>query len=52
MVNIQWLTDVMLGNFSALNQTEHIKYQQFTNPPNFIFDPTLVPNLMRTIPKI
>lgn len=46
-VNVQWLTDVMLGNFAALNQMEHVKYQQFNNPPNFSFDPILVPNLMR-----
>lgn len=47
VVNVQWLTDVMLGNFSALNQMEHLKFQQFTVPPNFCFDPILVPNLMR-----
>lgn len=47
IVNIQWLSDIMLGNFQAINQMEHIKYQQFPNPPNFSFDPILVPNLMR-----
>ncbi|EFA05726.1 PAX-interacting protein 1 [Tribolium castaneum] len=46
VVNVQWLTDIMLGNFSALNQMEHIMYQQFPTPPNFSFDPKLVPNLM------
>ncbi|KAF5294347.1 hypothetical protein FQR65_LT10800 [Abscondita terminalis] len=46
VVNVQWLTDVMLGNFAALNQIEHIKYQQFTNPPMFNFEPSLVPSLM------
>lgn len=47
VVSVQWLTDVMLGNFSALNQMEHIKYQQFANPPVFNFEPSLVPSLMR-----
>lgn len=46
VVNVQWLTDVMLGHFSALNQLEHIKYQQFPNPPSFNFEPNLVPSLM------
>lgn len=46
VVNIQWLTDIMLGNFTALNQMEHIMYQQFPTTPNFGFDPKLVPNLM------
>ncbi|KAK4878474.1 hypothetical protein RN001_010980 [Aquatica leii] len=46
VVNVQWLTDVMLGNFGALNQLEHIKYQQFPNPPVFNFEPSLVPSLM------
>jgi PAX-interacting protein 1 len=46
VVNVQWLTDIMLGSFTALNQTEHIMYQQFPNPPNFSFDPKLVPTLM------
>ncbi|XP_025831025.1 PAX-interacting protein 1-like isoform X3 [Agrilus planipennis] len=49
VVNIQWLTDVMLGHFSALNHIEHIKYQQFPTPPVFTFDPALVPTLMRTM---
>lgn len=47
VVNAQWLTDIMLGNFTALNQLEHIKYQQFPMPPQFSFDPILVPTLMR-----
>ncbi|XP_072382346.1 uncharacterized protein Ptip [Diabrotica undecimpunctata] len=46
VVNLQWLTDIMLGHFTALNQLEHQIYQQFHNPPNFSFDPKLVPNLM------
>ncbi|CAH1111777.1 unnamed protein product [Psylliodes chrysocephalus] len=46
VVSVQWLTDVMLGHFAALNQLEHQVYQQFPNPPNFSFDPKLVPNLM------
>ncbi|XP_057658096.1 PAX-interacting protein 1-like isoform X1 [Diorhabda carinulata] len=46
VVNVQWLTDIMLGHFTALNQLEHQIYQQFPNPPNFSFDPKLVPNLM------
>ncbi|KAK9754172.1 BRCA1 C Terminus (BRCT) domain [Popillia japonica] len=46
VVNVQWLTDIMLGHFTALNQLEHVKYQHFTDPPNFSFDPLLVPNLM------
>ncbi|KAJ8910501.1 hypothetical protein NQ315_012348 [Exocentrus adspersus] len=46
VVNVQWLTDVMLGNFTAMNQLENQVYQQFPNPPNFTFDPKLVPNLM------
>lgn len=45
-MNVQWLTDIMLGHFTALNQTEHVKYQHFVEPPNFSFDPLLVPNLM------
>lgn len=47
VVNVLWLTDVMLGNFTALSQMEHANYQQFPDPPNFNFDPKLVPNLMR-----
>lgn len=46
VVNVQWLTDLMLGNFSALNQMEHVKYQQFPQPVQFGFDTALVPNLM------
>lgn len=46
VVNVQWLTDLMLGNFSALNQIEHSKYQQFPQPVQFGFDTALVPNLM------
>ncbi|CAG9814579.1 unnamed protein product [Phaedon cochleariae] len=46
VVNVQWLTDVMLGHFAAMNQMDHQMYQQFQNPPNFSFDPKLVPNLM------
>lgn len=52
VVNVQWLTDIMLGSFTALNQTENIMYQQFSTPPNFSFDPKLVPNLMRKYRKI
>ncbi|KAJ8956075.1 hypothetical protein NQ318_016527 [Aromia moschata] len=32
VVNVQWLTDVMLGNFTAMNQMEHQIYQQYHNP--------------------
>ncbi|KAL3271355.1 hypothetical protein HHI36_021839 [Cryptolaemus montrouzieri] len=46
VVNIQWLTDVMLGNFVAMNQMENIVYQQYSDPPNFSFDPKICPNLM------
>nr|CAH7749107.1 unnamed protein product [Callosobruchus chinensis] len=46
VVNVQWLTDIMLGHFTAMNQMENQIYQQFPNPPNFSFDPKLVPNLM------
>lgn len=46
---MQWLTDVMLGHFPALNQTENQLYQQFIQPSNFNFDPKLVPNLMRML---
>lgn len=46
VVNVLWLTDLMLGNFSALNQIEHVKYQQFSQPVQFGFDTALVPNLM------
>lgn len=45
-MNVQWLTDIMLGHFTALNQMDHQMYQQYPTPPNFSFDPKLVPNLM------
>ncbi|XP_060533249.1 PAX-interacting protein 1-like [Cylas formicarius] len=46
VVNVQWLTDVILGNFAALNQTENQAYQTYSSPPNMSFDPKLVPNMM------
>lgn len=45
-VNVQWLTDIILGNFSAMNQMDNQTYQNFSNPPNLSFDPKLVPNVM------
>ncbi|CAH1132708.1 unnamed protein product [Ceutorhynchus assimilis] len=46
VVNVQWLTDIILGNFSAMSQMEHQAYQTYCTPPNFSFDPKLVPNVM------
>lgn len=46
IVNVQWLTDIMLGHFVAMNQMDHQTYQQYPAIPNFNFDPKLVPNLM------
>lgn len=47
MVNVQWLTDILLGNFTAMNQMDNQAYQTYSNPPNLSFDPKIVPNLMR-----
>ncbi|ENN75011.1 hypothetical protein YQE_08327, partial [Dendroctonus ponderosae] len=46
VVNVQWLTDILLGNFTAMNQMENQAYQTYSNPPNLSFDPKIVPNLM------
>lgn len=48
VVNVQWLTDIILGNFTAMNQMDNQAYQTYSNPPNLSFDPKLVPNMMRT----
>ncbi|XP_076254688.1 uncharacterized protein LOC143192843 isoform X2 [Rhynchophorus ferrugineus] len=46
VVNVQWLTDIILGNFTAMNQMDNQIYQTYSNPPNLNFDPKLVPNMM------
>lgn len=47
MLNVQWLSDIMMGNLTALNQTDHTRYQQFNTPNPFSLDYNLNPGLMR-----
>ncbi|KAJ2940230.1 hypothetical protein O0L34_g11798 [Tuta absoluta] len=46
VVTAHWLTDLLLGNMSALSQIENAKYQQFNMPSPFRMDYSLVSHLM------
>jgi PAX-interacting protein 1 len=46
LVNVAWLSDILLGNLSGMSQYETQKYQQFNNPTPFKIDYVLVPQLM------
>ncbi|XP_049699175.2 PAX-interacting protein 1 isoform X1 [Helicoverpa armigera] len=46
VVTAAWLTDLLLGNMSALSQIENAKYQQFNLTSPFRMDYSLVSHLM------
>ncbi|KAJ8712780.1 hypothetical protein PYW08_008084 [Mythimna loreyi] len=46
VVTAAWLTDLLLGNMSALSQIENAKYQQFNVTSPFRMDYSLVSHLM------
>lgn len=45
-VNAQWLCDVLLGNFEALRQIQHSRYQIYNHPEPLAPNPQLVLNLL------
>lgn len=46
MVNVVWLSDLLLGNTSMISQFESPKYQQYTLPQPLRIDHTILPQLM------
>ena len=46
MVNIVWLSDLLLGNTSTLSQFDSPKYQQYNLPQPLRIDHSIVPQLM------
>ena len=46
MVNVHWLSELLLGNQSVAQLTGHQKYQQFSLEDPFRIDYNLVPHLM------
>uniref|UniRef100_A0AAV2JX88 Uncharacterized protein n=1 Tax=Knipowitschia caucasica TaxID=637954 RepID=A0AAV2JX88_KNICA len=45
-VNAQWLCDVLLGNFEALRQIQHSRYQNYSHTEPLAPNPQLVINLL------
>lgn len=46
MVNVLWLSDLLMGNTSQILQYENAKYQSFTQQQPLRIDFTVVPHLM------
>ena len=46
VVNLHWLSELLLGNQSVAQLTAHQKYQQFSLEEPFRIDYNLVPHLM------
>lgn len=46
VVNIQWLSDILLGAKIGLKNPKNIKYQQFDLPNPFLVNYDMVPHLM------
>ena len=46
MVNVVWLSDLLLGNTSLISQYESPKYQQYNLPQPLRIDHSIVPQLM------
>lgn len=49
IVNIQFLNELLLGNFSCLQMIHSPKYQHFTLEQPFRFDINIAPHLMGNI---
>lgn len=46
MVNVVWLSDLLLGNTSMISQFESPKYQQYNLPQPLRIDHSILPQLM------
>lgn len=46
VVNVQWLTDILFGQYSCIQQPDNPKYQQFNLVNPFRVEYALIPNLM------
>jgi PAX-interacting protein 1 len=51
MVNLVWLSDLLLGNTSAISLYDSPKYQQYNLPTPLKIDPTIVIQLMSKLMK-
>lgn len=52
MVNVCWLSDLLLGNTSLISQFDSSKYQQYNLPQPLKIDHTILPQLMSMFKKI
>ena len=46
VVNVQWVNEILLGHYSAVQITKGCKYQQFNLEDPFTMDTALIPHLM------